>query len=298
MENILRKGNLGKYILALILFASVFVFAGDVVVKEGVIEGEKFKSTGCTATGTRAVALGYETEASGEYSTATGSHTKASGTGSTAMGLGSLVWTRASGYASTAIGVMAIATGDYSTAIGHSLRAGPAHWTTAIGRSFTNDAEESFAVGFGRKDFSVVNGLVTVYEDLYVTDDVSAHTYSEHSTFYDKDTYGTALDYTEDSSKTIKINAVGQKEYDHDADPGFLQKWVTVKDYDKYTEEEVWDEALERNITRRTYQTHQELRSNLSMKLAWLRQCVFELKQENQTLKDEIAQIKTAVGIE
>jgi len=36
----------------------------------------------------------------------------------------------------------------------------------------------------------------------------------------------------------------------------------------------------------------------LETALAWLRQCVFELKQENQTLKDEIAQIKTAVGIE
>lgn len=106
------------------------------------------------------------------------------------------------------------------------------------------------------------------------------------------------MDYSQDSSNIIKVNATGQKEYDHEADPVFLQRWVTVKDYDNYTEEEVWDEVLEKNITRRTYQTHQELRSNLSMKVAWLRQCVYELKKENQILKDEIAQIKTAVGIE
>ena len=48
----------------------------------------------------------------------------------------------------------------------------------------------------------------------------------------------------------------------------------------------------------RIYETHQELRSNLSMKVAWLRQCVYELKQENQTLKDEIAKLKIAVGID
>jgi hypothetical protein len=34
------------------------------------------------------------------------------------------------------------------------------------------------------------------------------------------------------------------------------------------------------------------------MKVAWLRQCVYELKQENQTLKDEIAKLKSVVGIE
>jgi len=87
MRKVFRKSNLGKCILVLILFVSVFVFAGDVVVKEGVIEGVKFKSTGCTATGTKAVAFGDSTEASGDYSTAMGSYTEASGSGSTAMGL-------------------------------------------------------------------------------------------------------------------------------------------------------------------------------------------------------------------
>jgi len=34
------------------------------------------------------------------------------------------------------------------------------------------------------------------------------------------------------------------------------------------------------------------------MKIAWLRQCVFELKQENQMLKAELAKLKEAVGVE
>lgn len=374
----LLKSKVVVAILILLVVCLGIVFAGDVIVKQGEIEGVKFKSTGCTAEGTKAVAfgnittadgdystamgsyttangdystamgsittasedhstamgygttadadystaMGYSTTASGDYSTAMGYYTTASGTKSTAMGDSSIASggsstamgqiTQASGASSTAMGTLTMATGivstamgfdteasgTFSTAMGASTTAGPATYTTAIGKAFTNDDQDSFAVGFGQKDFSVESELVTVHKNLHVTYDVDANTYSEHSAFYDKDTYGTALDYTEDSSKTIKINAVGQKEYDHEADPLFLQKWVTVKDYDKYTEEEVWNEALEQNITRRTYQTHQELRSNLSMKVAWLRQCVFELKQENQTLKDEITQLKVAVGIE
>ena len=127
--------------------------------------------------------------------------------------------------------------------------------------------------------------MVTVYDNLYVTYDVDANTYSEHSSFYDKGAYGRALDYAEDSSQTIMVNAQGRKEYDHEADPEFLKKWVTVKDYDQYTEEQVWNEETQEFETVRTYETHQELRSDLSMKVAWLRQCVFELKQENDSLK-------------
>ena len=391
MKNVLRKSNIAVGILVLIAVCLGIVFASDVIVKEGVIEGVKFKSTGCTATGTKAVAfgyytnatglystamgtgttagadystamgsyttangdystamgsittasedhstamgygttadadysiaMGYSTTASGDYSTAMGYYTTANGTKSTAMGDSSIASggsstamgqiTQASGASSTAMGTLTIASGivstamgfqtgasgDFSTAMGAHTIAGPATYTTAIGKAFTNDYQDSFAVGFGQKDFSVESELVTVHKNLHVTYDVDANTYSEHSAFYDKDTYGAALDYTEDSSKTIKVNADGETEYDHEADPVFLQKWVTVKDYDKYTEEDVWNEALEQNITRRTYQTHQELRSNLSMKVAWLRQCVYELKQENQTLKDEIAQLKVAVGI-
>jgi len=165
-------------------------------------------------------------------------------------------------------------------------------------------------VGFGtdhenrRVDFRVESGKVTVgVRDanegiLVVGNYVDANDYLEHSSFYDKDTYGNALDYSEDCSNTVKLNAQGEKEYNHEADPVFLKKWVTVKDYDKYTEKEVWDKVLNQYVTERIYQTHKELRSNLSMKVAWLRQCVFELKQENQTLKYEIAKLKNAVGID
>ena len=279
MKRIL-KSKVVVAILILLVVCLGIVFAGDVIVKQGVIEGVNFKSTGCTIDGTSAVAFGSGTVASGHYSTAIGAATTASGSfGSTAMGYE----TTASGYT--------------SLAVGHSTTAGTLR-SMALGKSFTNNLEDSFAVGFGQKDFSVVNGLVTVHNDLYVTDDVSAHTYSEHSSFYDKDTYGKALDYSEDSSNTIKLNAEGQKEYNHEEDPAFLQKQVTVKDYDEYTEEEVWDDLLEQTITMRIYETHQELRSNLSMKVAWLRQCVYELKQENQVLKGEMAQLKAAVGIE
>ena len=72
---------------------------------------------------------------------------------------------------------------------------------------------------------------------------------------------------------------------------------MTVKDYDKYTEEKVWNEELQEYEPVRIYQTHQELRTNLGMQVAWLRQCVYELKQENQTLKTELAAIKAKLGM-
>ncbi|MCK4294025.1 MAG: hypothetical protein KAY65_12570 [Planctomycetes bacterium] len=75
-------------------------------------------------------------------------------------------------------------------------------------------------------------------------------------------------------------------------------KWVSVKHYDKYTDEYVWYEEFQEYELVRTYETHQELRSSLSMKVAWLRQCVFELTQENDTLKAELAAIKQQVGME
>ena len=328
MKKIL-KSKLAVGILILIVVCLGIVFAGDVIVKEGLIEGVKFQSTGCsTADGLKAVAFGYETEATGDYSTAMGAGTTAIGGMSTAMGwnteaIGSCstaigrdttasgssstamgYTTTASGAYSKAMGYNTTASGVYSTAMGYATTAGPTFFATAIGKSFNNNVQDSFAVGFGQMDFRVEIGKVTVGDRdanegiLVVGNYVDANDYLEHSSFYDKDTYGNALDYSQDSSNTIKLNAAGQKEYDHEADPEFVQRWVTVKDYDTYTEEEVWDDALQRNITNRIYQTHQELRSNLSMKVAWLRQCVYELKQENQTLKDEIAEIKAAVGIE
>jgi hypothetical protein len=154
MKKLLKKVNLGKCILALVLSSSVFVFAGDVLVEQGTLtaenvdatnlnagnvevtgtmESEKFQSTDCTATGLKAVAFGYGTATSGSYSTAMGFYTEASGNYSTAMGnrttaegnystaMGS--WTTASGAYSTAMGggpvpPCTIASGNFSTAIG------------------------------------------------------------------------------------------------------------------------------------------------------------------------------------
>jgi hypothetical protein len=228
MKKTARKSNVGTVILFLILVSSVFVFAGDVIVQEGLIEGVKFQSTGCTATGTKLVALGYETEASGDYctaigyqttanyqydlamgygtiasggiSTAMGYDTEASGNCSTAMG----GLTTASGYRSTAMGSQTTASGSYSTAmgghtlasgahatamgysteasgsistaIGDSVLAGPASSTTAIGKSFTNNVADSFAVGYGQKDFSVQSGQVNVYGDFDVSQKITMGT--------------------------------------------------------------------------------------------------------------------------
>jgi hypothetical protein len=147
-------------------------------------------------------------------------------------------------------------------------------------------------------------GGVTAYANsqvigyFYVDSYVNADCYLEHSSFYDKDAYGRALDYSQDSSNTIKVNAQGEKEYDHEADPVFLQKWVTVTDYQKYTDEQVWNAELNQYETVRVYETREELTSDLGMKVAWLRQCVFELKQENEMLKAELAQLKAVVSVE
>ncbi len=100
------------------------------------------------------------------------------------------------------------------------------------------------------------------------------------------------------SRRILTKNAKGQKEYNDEAGAAFLQDWVTVKDYDKYTDKKVWNEQLQEYEPVRTYQTHQELGTSLGAEVAWLRQCVFELTQENETLKAEIAAIKKHVGME
>jgi hypothetical protein len=52
----------------------------------------------------------------------------------------------------------------------------PADYTTAIGSSFTNNVQSSFAVGFGQKDFSVKSGEVHVYGNLTVDGDFDPKT--------------------------------------------------------------------------------------------------------------------------
>ena len=243
------KGRLAGCTLVLLLVVLGTVIGGDVTIQEGTIEGEVFKSTGCTATGRKAVAFGNYTTASGDYS-------------------------------------------------------------TALGKSSINSVYGSLTVGFGNRvvgpkvDFRVESQWVTVgdpniyYGELVVGNNIDCNECIERSSFYDKNRYGRALDHLEDSSNTIKVNGEGKREYDHERDPVFLKKWVSVKDYDKYTDEYVWYEEFQEYEPVRTYETHQELRSSLSMKVAWLRQCVFELTQQNETLKAELAAIKEHVGMQ
>jgi hypothetical protein len=146
--------------------------------------------------------------------------------------------------------------------------------------------------------YSIILEGLTVGDDLYVEGEVDADDYTEHSSFYDKELHGPALYYLADSSALITVNDQGIKEYNHPADPEFIQRWVEVKDYNNFTEEEVWNENLGRTIIQRIYETHEELHSSMSMKVAWLRQCVYELKQENDILKTELAQIKAKLGMQ
>ncbi|NIP51571.1 MAG: hypothetical protein GWN00_22050 [Aliifodinibius sp.] len=219
MMNLLRKGNLWMCVLVLAVVCLGIVFASDVVVKEGkieaenvdansTIEGDIFKSTGCTATGTKAVAIGYNTTASGGIGTAMGWNTKASGTASTAMGCS----TDANGVYSTAMGFATDANGDYSTATGcnstasglRSIAMGSsatasgensivigsyseasATSSTAMGMFSKNNISNSFTVGYGspgagndKVDFRVRSDLVNVYGDLVVDDKVGIGTTS------------------------------------------------------------------------------------------------------------------------
>ena len=128
MKSLLRKNNFVACGFILLALCLGIVLAADVVVKEGVVEGDKFKSTGCTASGAYAIAFGYDTEATGQVSTAMGGYTTASEDLSTAMGYR----TDATGYYSTAMGYDTEASGLASTAIGFLTTAGPANWTTAI----------------------------------------------------------------------------------------------------------------------------------------------------------------------
>jgi hypothetical protein len=262
------------------------------------------------ATGDFSVALGYGAKASAPASTAIGSYATASGSGCVALGANTIASggiaigniASASGDFSTAIGNVVTATSSRTTAVGYSTNA-TAYFATAIGKYSTNNVADTFTVGYGsygnqKVDFRVESGKATVYGNLYVSGWVDFDYYITHSVFYDKDKYGNALDYLEDSSKTIKVNAEGEKEYDHERDPVFLKKLVTETDYDKYTDKMVWNEQLQEYEPVRTYETHQELRSNESLKIAWLRQCVFELKQENEMLKAELGRVKQAVGME
>ncbi len=118
------------------------------------------------------------------------------------------------------------------------------------------------------EDGALFENNTAVIGDLYVSGDVDADEYNEHSSFYDKEVYGPALDYLADSLTIITINDQGEKEYNRAADPAFLQRWVELEDREKFTEAEVWDEDRQKMVIERVYETHEEPHSSLSMKVA------------------------------
>ena len=95
-----------------------------------------------SATGTNAVAMGFNTTASGGVSTAMGQDTTASGNYSTAMGFS----TTASGNYSTAMGFNTTTSGIFSTAMGYSITAS-GDVSTAMGFNTTASGGVSTAMG-------------------------------------------------------------------------------------------------------------------------------------------------------
>ena len=96
-----------------------------------------------TASGSRAFAVGADSQASGNYSTAMGRGTIASGDDSTAIGAN----TEASGIGSTAMGVNTTASGPESTAMGWQTKASGG-WSTAMGDITIASGENSTAMGY------------------------------------------------------------------------------------------------------------------------------------------------------
>ncbi|UCG46256.1 MAG: hypothetical protein JSU94_12200 [Phycisphaerales bacterium] len=70
--NTTLKYRLAAILLVLTVVAIGSLIGGDVIVKQGTVEGDNFKSTGCTASGTKSVALGTNTTASNTNSFAIG----------------------------------------------------------------------------------------------------------------------------------------------------------------------------------------------------------------------------------
>ena len=145
-------------------------------------------SSGTSATGSNAVAMGSNTTASGNYSTAMGYNTTASGTYSTAIGrystasggysIASGYETTASGYGSTAMGASATASDYASLVIGQYNSSGS---SATSADSFSTSAP-AFVVGNGTDSsnksdaFKVMfNGDTTVSNDLTVSGDVNVN---------------------------------------------------------------------------------------------------------------------------
>ena len=129
-------------------------------------------SSGNTATGDYAVAMGYKTNASGDDSTALGRLTTASGYASTAIGY----YTTASNQQSTAMGYHTIASGTYSTAMGDSTIASGSrstamgyrtnasgHYSNAMGYYSTASGEYSTSIGYRTFASNIISTAIGSY---------------------------------------------------------------------------------------------------------------------------------------
>ena len=144
-----------------------------------------------TASGTSSFAMGSSITASGDYSFAMGVNATASGDYSVAMGGN----TTASGNWSVAMGGTTIASGDYSC---------------AFGKDFTNSTINSFAVGFGQKDFDVQSGAVRAIGTLSAGDGESTN-YAKFAADGELTLYGTA--------RVTKRIVMAAADYGHGAVP-------------------------------------------------------------------------------
>jgi len=130
--------------------------------------------------------------AAGQYATASANHAIALGEDAYATGSYSTVM----GYRSTASNTSSVAIGEEVTSSGMN--------SLALGYMFENDVAQSFAVGFGQKDFEVRDGEVEVFgtttSEQYISTADTVYTYD--GDFVDTATIGTRVKtYNNDGTK-------------------------------------------------------------------------------------------------
>lgn len=121
---------------------------------------------------------------------------------------------------------------------------------------------------------------------IWADADVSATGYITRTTVYDK-SKGKALDFIQDADYYLTDN-----EIDHVKFYGYSGEYE-IADYSK---PEIYIDEFGEEITIYPKKTVKTV--SLNKEVDVLRQAVYELKQENQTLKGEIAKLKKAVGID
>jgi hypothetical protein len=139
---------------------------------------------------------------------------------------------------------------------------------------------------------------------------VSAVTYIDRSTEYDKDTYGSALQYLNDvSSRTTASDIIGKVEYNHTADPEFLQysygypcncKMVEICNMVKGNVSALGSNVIEEKEQEVCYNeercdTCTGIGRDIGGTISWLRQTNFELLTKINTLESRVTTLETSV---